>query len=222
MQIKNLPKVDRPREKLMKYGPDRLSNSELLAILIRTGRKGENVLEIAGSILKKFGGSKLPEVSFDELKQIFGLGPVKSCEIIACFELGKRLLKGKKAVLILSPRDVWIAMKDISALKKEHFAVFYLDSRSQSIQREIVSVGALNTSLIHPREVFEPAVIRSAAQVVIAHNHPSGDIEPSGDDFLITNRLKLAGEILGIEIVDHLIVAKNSFFSFKEKGLLEN
>ena len=113
-------------------------------------------------------------------------------------------------------------MKDITALKKEHFAVFYLDSRSQSIQREIVSVGALNTSLIHPREVFEPAVIRSAAQVVIAHNHPSGDIEPSGDDFLITNRLKLAGEILGIEIVDHLIVAKNSFFSFKEKGLLEN
>ena len=97
MQIKNLPKVDRPREKLMKYGPDRLSSSELLAILIRTGRKGENVLEIAGSILKKFGGSKLPEVSFDELKQIFGLGPVKSCEIIACFELGKRLLKGKKS-----------------------------------------------------------------------------------------------------------------------------
>ena len=209
MQIKNLPKVDRPREKLMKYGPDRLSNSELLAILIRTGRKGENVLEIAGSILKKFGGSKLPEASFDELKQIFGLGPVKSCEIIACFELGKRLLKGKKAVLILSPRDAWIAMKDITALKKEHFAVFYLDSRSQSIQREIVSVGA-------------PAVIRSAAQVVIAHNHPSGDIEPSEDDFLITNRLKSAGEILGIEIVDHLIVAKNSFFSFKEKGLLES
>ena len=219
--IKDLPKVERPREKLIKYGPEKLSNSELLAILLRSGKKGENVVELANKILKRFRADKLPYLTFDELKDYPGLGPAKACEIVACFELGKRLLKGKKARIYLSPKEVWEELKDIRDNKKEHFVIFYLDSRNQEIKREIISVGSLNASLVHPREVFEPTVRNLAAQIILAHNHPSGDPEPSEDDITITKRLIEAGKIMGIEVVDHIIVVKNGFFSFKEKGLLE-
>lgn len=218
--IKELPKVERPREKLIKYGPEKLSNSELLAILLRTGKKGENVVELARKILKKFKTEKLPYLTFDELKDYPGLGPTKICEIIACFELGKRLLKGKKARIYLTPKEVWEELKDIRDNKKEHFVIFYLDSRNQEIKREIISVGSLNANLVHPREVFEPAVRNLAAQIILAHNHPSGDPEPSEDDLTITKRLVEAGKIMGIEVVDHIIVVKNGFFSFKEKNLI--
>ena len=218
--IKDLPKVERPREKLMRYGPEKLSNSELLAILLRSGKKGENVVELAGKILKRFKADKLPYLTFDELKGYPGLGPAKACEIVACFELGKRLLKGKKVRIYLKPKEVWEELKDIRDNKKEHFVIFYLDSRNQEIKREIISVGSLNANLVHPREVFEPAVRNLAAQIILAHNHPSGDPEPSEDDLTITKRLVEAGKIMGIEVIDHIIVVKNGFFSFKEKELM--
>jgi len=218
--IKDLPKVERPREKLMRYGPEKLSNSELLAILLRSGKKGENVVELAGKILRKFSADKLPYLTFDELKDYPGLGPAKACEIVACFELGKRLLKGKKAKIYLKPKKVWKELKDIRDNKKEHFVIFYLDPRNQEIKREIISIGSLDASLVHPREVFEPAVRNLAAQIILAHNHPSGDPEPSEDDLTITKRLVEAGKIMGVEVIDHIIVVKNGFLSFKEKGLL--
>lgn len=218
--IKELPKVERPREKLMRYGPEKLSNSELLAILLRSGKKGENVVELASKILKRFGTDKLPYLTVEELKDYPGLGPAKACEIVACFELGKRLLKGKKARIYLKPKEVWEELKDIRDNKKEHFVVFYLDSRNQEIKREIISVGSLNASLVHPREVFEPAVRNLAAQIILAHNHPSGNPEPSEDDLAITKRLVEAGKIMGIEVVDHIIVVKNEYFSFKEENLM--
>ena len=218
--IKELPKVERPREKLMHYGPEKLSNSELLAILLRSGKKGENVVELASKILKRFRADKLPYLTFDELKDYPGLGPAKACEIVACFELGKRFLKGKKARIYLKPKEVWKELKDIRGNKKEHFVIFYLDSRNQEIKREIISVGSLNANLVHPREVFEPAVRNLAAQIILAHNHPSGDPEPSEDDLEITKRLVESGKILGIEIVDHIIVVKNGFLSFKDKNLI--
>jgi len=218
--IKDLPKVERPREKLIHYGPEKLSNSELLAILLRSGRRGENVVELASKILKKFRADKLPYLTFDELKDCPGLGPAKACEIVACFELGKRLLKGKKARIYLKPREVWEELKGIRNNKKEHFVVFYLDTRNQEIKREIISIGSLNANLVHPREVFEPAVRNLAAQIILAHNHPSGDPEPSEDDLVITKRLVEAGKIMGIEIIDHIIVVKNGFLSFKEKNLI--
>jgi len=218
--IKDLPKVERPREKLMRYGPEKLSNSELLAILLRSGKKGENVVELAGKILRKFSADKLPYLTFDELKDYPGLGPAKACEIVACFELGKRLLKGKKAKIYLKPKEVWKELKDIRDNKKEHFVIFYLDPRNQEIKREIISIGSLDASLVHPREVFEPAVRNLAAQIILAHNHPSGDPEPSEDDLTITKRLVEAGKIMGVEVIDHIIVVKNGFLSFKEKGLL--
>jgi len=199
-RIKELPKVERPREKLIQYGPEKLSNSELLAILLRSGKKGENVVELAGKILKRFKADKLPYLTFGELKDYPGLGPAKACEIVSCFELGKRLLKDKKARIYLKPREVWKELRDIRDHKKEHFIIFYLDSRNQEIKREIISVGSLNANLVH--------------------NHPSGDPEPSEDDLTITKRLVEAGKIMGIEIIDHIIVVKNGFLSFKEKNLI--
>ncbi|MFA6352957.1 MAG: DNA repair protein RadC [Candidatus Paceibacterota bacterium] len=220
MKIKDLPKVDRPREKLIKYGPDKLNNSELLAILLGTGTKGTNVVELANKILKKFSGDYLAKAQFKELKNTFGLGSAKACEIVACFELGRRLLKGKKSVLILSPQEVWHELRDIRNNKKDHFVVFYLDTRNQEIKRKIISIGTLNANLVHPREVFEPAVKYSAAQIIVAHNHPSGDTDPSQEDMDITKRLVETGKILDIEVLDHVIVSKTGYFSFKEKKLI--
>ena len=218
--MKNIPKIDRPREKLIQYGPEKLSNSELLALLLRSGNKDVNAIELAGKILKKFGAKELPNLNFKDLKKIPGLGPAKACEIIACFELGKRLLKDKKAQIFLTPKEIWEELRDLKNHKKEHFVIFYLDSRNQEIKRETISIGSLNANLVHPREVFEPAVRNLAAQIILAHNHPSGDPEPSEDDLEITKRLVESGKILGIEVIDHIIVAKNDFFSFKERKLI--
>ncbi len=220
MKIKDLPKIDRPREKLEKYGPERLSDSELLAILLRTGSEGVNVVELANKILRKFSGIGLAKSSVKELKNTFGLGSAKACEIVACFELGRRLLQNKQSVLLLSPKDVWDELKDLRDHKKEHFVIFFLDSRNQEIKREIISVGSLNANLVHPREVFEPAVRSLAAQIIVAHNHPSGDLEPSEEDLVITKRLIEAGRILGIEVVDHIIVGKTTYKSFKKEGIV--
>lgn len=159
-------------------------------------------------------------MTFQDLQGYNGLGPAKACEIVACFELGKRLLKDKKAELYLKPEDVFGQLKDIRDNKKEHFVILYLDTRNQEIKKEIISIGSLNASLVHPREVFEPAVRNTAAQIIIAHNHPSGDTNPSTEDIHISQRLVEAGKIMGIEVIDHVIVAKNSYFSFKEKGLI--
>ena len=220
MKIKDLPKVDRPREKLEKYGPERLSDSELLAILLRTGSEGINVVELSSKILRKFSGAGLAKASAKELKNTFGLGSAKACEIVACYELGRRHLHDKQSVLLLSPKDVWDELKDIRDHKKEHFVIFFLDSRNQEIKREIVSVGSLNANLVHPREVFEPAVRHLAAQVIIAHNHPAGDPEPSEGDSIITQKLVEAGKLLDIEIIDHVIVTPKKFYSYRENKLI--
>ena len=220
LMIRDLARVERPREKLIQYGPARLSNKELLAIILRTGGKNENVLDLAGRVIRNCKSENLPSVSYAEIRKISGIGPAKACEILACFELGRRFLKGKVSSLFLKPEDVWKELKDIRELKKEHFVIFYLDSRNQEIKREIISVGSLNASLVHPREVFEPAVKNLAAQVILAHNHPSGNPEPSRDDLEINRRLVEAGKILGIEVIDHIIVTVTGYLSFKEKNLI--
>jgi DNA repair protein RadC len=220
MPIKNLYKIEQPRERLVKYGPEKLSDSELLAIILRTGPKGVGVMELSKKILREFKQSKLANSTIEELRKIKGLGEAKACEIVALFELGRRLLKDKQAVLILSPREVWEQLKDIREHKKEHFVIFFLDTQNQEIKREIISIGTLNSSLIHPREVFEPAVKHLASHVIIAHNHPSGSLEPSEEDMLVTRRLCDAGRLLGIEAIDHVIVTKTGYFSFKERNLL--
>lgn len=216
MKLKEVPAVDRPREKLAKYGVNRLSDIELMAILIRTGIKGKNVVELSKQILKIIEKNGVDKITMEDLTTVKGLGKTKAGQILASVELGRRLLKGKKSVLILSAQDVWNKMEDLRDSKKEHFVIFYLDMQNQIIEREIISVGTLNESLIHPREVFEPAIAHSAAQVIIAHNHPSGGLDPSQEDLEITNRLAEAGELLGIEILDHVIISKDGFQSLKE------
>src|SRR3990167_3514832 len=151
MKMMDLPRVDRPREKLQKYGPERLTNSELLATLLGTGTKGVNVIELSTKILKKYSGADLPKATVKELHDTFGLGVAKACEIVACFELGRRLLQNKQSALLLSPQDVCDQLKDIRDNKKEHFVIFFLDARNQEIKREIISVGSLNANLVHPR-----------------------------------------------------------------------
>ncbi len=219
-KIKDLPKIERPREKLIKYGPGHLSNSELLAIILRSGKKGQNVISLANKILKTYKAENLPNLTYDNLKNFSGLGQAKACEIVSCFELGRRLLQEKGTKFYLKPEDVWRELKDIRGHKKEHFVIFYLDTKSEEIKREIISIGSLSASVVHPREVFEPAVRNLSSQVILAHNHPSGCLEPSDNDIELVNRLVEAGNILGIEVLDHIIVTKDAFLSFNEKGLL--
>ncbi len=220
MPIKNIHKIEQPRERLIKYGAGKLNNPDLLAILLHTGPKGTGVMELAAKIFKQFPENKLANASFKELKNIHGIGPAKACEIVAMFELGRRLLLDKPAALIISPREVWDQLKDIRTNKKEHFVVFFLNTQNQEIQRELVSVGTLNASLIHPREVFEPAIKHLAAHVILAHNHPSGSLDPSNEDIAVTKRLSDAGRLLGIEVLDQVIVTAKGYTSFKEKNLL--
>jgi len=220
--IKDLPEFERPREKLVKKGARALKKEELIAILLRTGLKGKNAIEIANDILTKYGDKKLLDVSYEELRNMRGVGPTKAIQILAAIELGSRLFKEKieKEIYINSPEDVVKETEHIKENKKENFIVLYLDARNKLIYKETVSIGTLNANLVHPREVFEPAVRYLAAQIVLAHNHPSGDPQPSEDDIEITKRLMESGKILGIEVIDHIIIAKTNFISLKEKNLI--
>lgn len=208
-RIRDMENIDRPREKLMRYGAARLTNAELLAIVLRTGTKTKNAVQLAKEVLRVFPEHALAGTERAELKKISGIGTVKACEISAVFELGRRVLQEKRRAVLLSPKDVWEAMADIRASKKEHFVVFYLDARSQETKREIISVGTLTESLVHPREVFEGAIRCNAASILVAHNHPSGNTEPSDADRAVTRKLFEAGRILDIRLVDHVIVTKD-------------
>lgn len=215
MRIKDTPKVDRPREKLVKYGTKKLSDAELLAIILRTGTKDLNVVELAKKVLKTTK-SKISEMTFDKLKGIKGIGIAKSSQIIASLSLSSRLINEGAAPQLISPEVVFASFEEARENKKEQLIAIYLDSRNREIHREIVSIGTLNANLIHPREVFEPAVRKLSAGVIIVHNHPSGDIVPSNEDLKITKQLVEAGKIMGIPIIDHMIVTKDSYYSFDE------
>ena len=222
-KIKDIPKVDRPREKLIKSGPKFLKDHELFAILLGTGTKGKNVLEIAQDILSNFPKKKLLGLNFDQFKKINGIGPAKATQILAAFEFAKRVLEvdsSNTLPIIETTRDIIAQVSYLREHKKENFVVLYLTSRYELLAKETISVGTLNASLVHPREVFGPVAQYFASQVILAHNHPSGDSEPSEDDLLITTRLVESGKIMGIDVIDHIVVAKNNFFSFKDKGLI--
>jgi DNA repair protein RadC len=222
-RIKDLPKSERPREKLSRYGAEFLKDKELLAILLGTGTEGKNVLSIAQDILSRFSKKRLLGLSFDQLKQIKGIGPAKACQILAAFELSKRVLKvdnSQTTPTIQTPKDVIAQVSYLKNYKKENFVVLYLNSRNELLNKETISIGTLNANLVHPREVFEPALTGYSSSVVFIHNHPSGNPEPSEDDLKITKQLTTAGKILGIDVLDHVIIAKKGFTSFKDKGLL--
>ncbi len=219
MKLKDLSKIDLPREKLEKYGHQKLADYELLAILLGSGTKGENVLELSKRIIKIIKKTGPNKITIKNLLEIKGLGKAKASQIISTIELSNRFKNTDKPE-ILSPSDVWNFCSDIRILQKEHFVVFYLDTQNCLIERQTISIGTLNASLVHPREVFEPAISKLCANIIIAHNHPSGKLEPSEEDKQVTKRLVEAGKILGIEILDHIIVSKTGYFSFQQKNLL--
>ncbi|UMX47412.1 MAG: DNA repair protein RadC [Candidatus Nealsonbacteria bacterium DGGOD1a] len=219
MKIKDLTKVDRPREKLEKYGTAKLADYELLAILLGSGIKGLNVIALSKRILKLIDKVGIDKITLENLLKERGLGKAKAMQVISALEFGKRINSGEKPE-ILTAEDVWKLCGDFRGSKKEHFAAFYLDTQSKLIERQIISIGTLNASLVHPREVFEPAVGLHAANIIVAHNHPSGVLEPSGDDLAITKRLSESGKIMGIALIDHIIIANAKFSSFKNKNLI--
>ena len=219
--IAGVADVDMPREKLERLGPEGLRDEELLAILLRTGYEGRNVLEISRGIVKRYPVNKLVDMDLKELTTIKGIGRAKAAGLVAGFELAKRGLNQGIGIepTITSPADVLGLLTDIKDLRKEYFVALFLNARNQVICRENVSVGSLNASLVHPREVFVPAVGSSAASVILAHNHPSGDVTPSREDIELTRRMVQAGEIMEIEVLDHLIVGSERFLSMKEANV---
>ena len=222
MRIKDLPKVERPREKLVAKGAENLKDSELLAILLRTGKAGKNVIEIASQILTKHSKKRLLQMTYQDLVKIDGIDSAKATTLLSAFELAKRALEVNDTNLptIVTPKDVVAQLIDLRHNKKEHFIALYLNARNQLVHKETISMGTLNANLVHPREVFEPALKHSAAGIMVAHNHPSGDPKPSEDDLEITKRLAEAGKMMGVELLDHVIIAVNNHFSFKEGRLI--
>lgn len=224
LTIKDLPLEERPREKLKQYGAGALSNTELLAVLLRTGSARESAVQLAARILARSGGLKaLPDLSLEELEEIRGVGTAKAVMIKAALEIGRRLATTPREETwsITSPRQAaQLFMEDLRYEKKEHFKVLLLNTKNHVISREEISIGSLNASIVHPREIFGSALKKSAASLILVHNHPSGDPQPSQEDLEVTRRLVEAGSILGIAVRDHLIIGDGCYFSFKEKGLL--
>ena len=222
--VRDLPRQERPRERLQKFGAEALSAQELLALVIGRGIPKKSVMSIAQELLVRFGNIKtISQATIEELSQIKGIGLAKAAQIKACFELGRReeLEPELKNFDIKDPEAVVKAIRaSIKDKAKEHFKLILLNPRNKIIGISTISIGTLNASLVHPREVFKDAIVHSAASVVLAHNHPSGDPEPSEDDLKITKKLVDSGKILGIEVLDHIVIGKNNFCSFKERGLI--
>ena len=222
--IHDLPKDERPRERLVKFGEQALSAQELLQLILGRGVAGESVVVTAQKLLSHFGSlQKLAEASIEELSSIKGIGLAKASQIKAVFEISRRLstqTPSYKSKELTDPEKVYRLIKSkLKDYHKEHFYIIALNSRNHSIAE--VSVGSLNASIVHPREAFAEAIKNKAASVIFAHNHPSGDPEPSEDDLEITKRLVEAGKVLDIEVLDHIIITKQIFLSMKEKGILE-
>lgn len=221
-RIDGVADVDLPREKLERVGAAALKSEELLAILLRTGYEGRNVLALARRVLERHSCDQLVRMSLADLVEIKGIGRAKASILVAAFELARRAFDTDVGIAptINSPRDVLPIIADIKDHRKEHFLALFLNGRNQVIRREDVSVGSLSQTLVHPREVFGPAIGSSAASVVLAHNHPSGEVHPSQNDLELTRRMVQAGEIMGIEVLDHVIISSKAFLSFKEMGML--
>jgi len=216
LRVKDLPEIDKPREKMISRGASELSSSELLAIILNTGNKKEGVLEMSSRLLKEYGEKAIISQSNPEkLSKELNVPIVKACQIVACFELGRRffLKKPHGSVTIRTGRQAFDHLKEMGGLSKENFRGLYLNSRYQLVHDEVISVGSLTSSLVHPREVFKPAFEYSAVAVIIAHNHPSGSLKITPADAEVTANLVEAGRVLGIDVLDHLIIAGNKFIS---------
>ena len=214
LRIKDLPHDEKPREKLRKFGPQALKNFELLAVILGRGTKKEGVLELSRRLMKQYGKqAAFHEGDVDNLMRLFNISFVQACQVVACFELGRRLFSKEREIFLRSPEEVFEYVKEMSLLKKECLRGLYLDTRNKLIKDEIISIGTLDRSISHPREIFFPAVLYSAASIILVHNHPSGDPTPSPEDIEFTKRIKEASRIMDIELLDHIIVGNGRFVS---------
>jgi DNA repair protein RadC len=221
MKIKDFPEDSRPREKLLKMGSENLSDPELLAILLRTGlgakkgERGENAIELANRLINEYGLDKLSECSVKELKKIKGIGKAKACQIFASFELNKRINRAKTPVKKIScAEDVFNLMHEkLKDKKEEHFYVLMLDTKNNLLGEQLITKGILDASIVHPREVFKPAIKNSASKIILVHNHPSGDPSPSDEDIEISEKLIKSGEEIGIRVLDSVVIGGENFWN---------
>jgi DNA repair protein RadC len=217
-KFKDLSAAERPREKLQAKGPEALSDLELLAILLGSGTKGSDVLAVAGRILKVLDGRN-EKLGAEELQAIEGVGPAKASLIAAALEFARRRIR-PEGLRISFPADVLPLIRHYADRRQEHFICVSLNGANEVIAARVVSVGLVNKTQVHPREVFADPITDRASAVIVAHNHPSGSLEPSREDIDITGQLKSAGEILGIRLLDHVIFDSKGYYSFLEKGLI--
>jgi len=226
MKLSELPEDERPRERLLKYGKENLSNEELLSIILKCGTIGKSVKEVALEVLKEIQTVQdLQEITIERLLSIQGIGKVKAIELIACIELGKRIFlesKNKGHQKLLNAKQIYEEMKYLFYGKKqEYFYCLYFNNKQELIERKLLFMGTINRSIVHPREVFKSAYLNSASSIICMHNHPSNDINPSREDVHLTRRLVEIGKISGIPIMDHIIVADDEYYSFYEQNRID-
>jgi len=217
-RIKDLPEFSRPREKLKEKGTKALSDEELIALILGSGTKGQDVRTMAVEIAKLIANKK-GKVTLEELSQVNGIGLAKAAQVLASFEIARRYMV-KETVKVTEAKDVLPLLSDIVSKQQEYFICISLNGANELIEKRIVTVGLLDKSQVHPREVFADVITDRAASIVLAHNHPSGELKPSNSDLKIHEQLVEAGKILGIKILDHIIISKKGYYSFQENGLI--
>ena len=222
--VKDIPVLDRPRERLLKYGVINLSNEELLSIVLKNGTKNESVMSLSYKILKSINNiSDLKDITINKLTKINGIGEVKAITLIAAIELGRRVYKEQSNIKILLNDSSLVydyLHNELYDKKQEYFIVLYLDQKKYLIEKKVLFIGTINKSMVHPREIFKYAYIYSSSSIIIVHNHPSGDTLPSKEDITLTNNLKELGILNGIPILDHIIIGNNNYFSFYKNNML--
>ena len=222
MRIKDISKEDRPRERFLRQGPEALSTAELFAIILRTGSKEENVIEMSNRLISEYGLDKLFECTLKELQKIKGIGPSKAMQILAISELGKRYnqlkrLNDKNQRRITCAKDVFNLFHErLKDEKQEYFYVLMLNNMNYIVEEKLISKGTLDKTLIHPREIFRYAIKNAVSKIILVHNHPDGDPTPSSNDIEITEELAKAGDMIGIKVMDHVIIGRNEKWSWKE------
>ncbi len=217
--INQLQTIDKPRERLSKYGLSALRNHELIAILLGSGVRGKDIIKLSHEIEKIFN-SNFESINLDVLLEIHGLGQAKASQLVSAIELSKRYLIDSQNHKINSAFDVYAELKEYRTKQQEYFLTLYLDGANNLMKTKIITIGTLNQSLVHPREVFSYAIEKRCASIIVAHNHPSGILTPSNEDIYVTKRLQHSAKILGIELLDHLIFTKEGFYSFQEEKML--
>ncbi|MFA9375079.1 MAG: DNA repair protein RadC [Poseidonibacter sp.] len=216
--IKKLNNLDKPREKLLKNGTQSLKDYELMAIILGTGIKGKDVISLSKELIKILD-KEFETLNLEKLLRIHGLGKAKASQILSAIELSKRYLIQNQNKKITSAKDVYAELQDYKNKQQEYFLAIYLDGANYIVDKKIITIGTLNQSLVHPREVFSYAIEKRCASIIVAHNHPSNTLQASSEDINITKRLQESAKILGIGLLDHVIFTKDGFYSLKEEGI---